>query len=161
MNLQTRLGKLEAAACVNETCIACAAQDVFGRAFCDVLKRYGVDVRKLPKDCDENLCGECGAVRRWNVHGMDEGLRAEWREANALMSRCERERVFPTEAELQKIDELIERDRPRCLALYGEHYAEALEAADAAAVSWMDEHAAEMDAAWQRPPLAVRRGLAA
>jgi hypothetical protein len=130
-------------------------------AFSDALKRRGVDVRKLPRENEEQLCGECGAVSLWNAYGMNESDRAAWREMNASMVRVYRMRASQTEAERQKADELHERDAARCLKLYGAHYAEAHDAGQAALIAWVDDHEAEIVAAWQRAPLAVRRGLAA
>jgi hypothetical protein len=131
------------------------------RAFSLALKHHGVDVSKVPQESNEGTCGECGATYRWNVYGMDEAMRAEWRAVNASTRRLFASRLTPTEAELRRVDDLCEREAARCRSLYGEHYTEAQEAARAAMMAWMDEHNAEVVAAWQRAPLVQRRGLAA
>lgn len=161
MNLQTRVGRLEEATCANEVCFLCVWEGVMTRAFSDTLKRHGVDVEAIPLELEEVPCAECGAADFYNLHGVDEEMRDEWRALNASSSRDFAARATFSKDSERKFNELCERDRARCVRLYGAHYDAAHEASRAAMIAWLDEHEPEVRAAWNRPPLVQRRGLAA
>ncbi len=88
-------------------------------------------------------------------------MRAEWRVLCASAEHDLAARISYSKDTLQRLNELCERDRARCVRLYGTHYEEAEEAASAAMEAWAEEHDAEVCAALSRAPLVQRRGLAA
>jgi len=161
MGLKETVRRLEAATCANEVCFLCAASDVGGRAFLGTLKRHGVDMDALPVESDEAPCAECGKLCAYNVYGMDEETRAEWRAADAVAARDWAARLPCSKETRRRFDELVKRDGARCVRFYGTHYEAAYEAASVAMEAWVEEHDAEVCAALSRAPLVQRRGLAA
>jgi len=161
VGLKETVKRLEAATCADEVCFVCAIVDAGKQAFNGTLKRRGVDVAALPLEQEEESCVECGKPFTYNVSGMDEGLRQEWRAVGAVAEREWAARLPCSKETRQRFDELDERDGVRCVRLYSAHYEEAYEAARAAMEAWVEEHDAQVCAALSRAPLVQRRGFAA